>query len=69
MIPPGEDAINAATNAIQSVIVTKRASSGEMHVEFFQNTPAAFHGRPDLSDALTEELTKVLETGDVLDAA
>jgi hypothetical protein len=32
-----------------------------------QNTPAAFHGRPDLAQQLTSELTDVLHSGQILE--
>lgn len=34
---------------------------GHFKIEVFQNTPAAYHGRPDLAEQLTEELTEVLQ--------
>ena len=33
---------------------------GAWQVELFQNTPAAFHGRPELSEQMTEELRQAL---------
>lgn len=57
MVPPGQSDLNPAVNAIQTLVATKR--EGTWRIELFQNTPAAFHGRPDLSEQLTEELRAV----------
>lgn len=54
MVPPGGSAINPKVNAIQTLIATKE--QGRFLVAVFQNTPAAFHERPELSKQLTEEL-------------
>jgi len=58
MVPPGQSDINPAVNAIQSLVASRR--DGWWQIELFHNTPAAFHGRPELRDALTEELRIVL---------
>jgi uncharacterized protein (TIGR02246 family) len=55
MVPPGKSELNPATNAVQSLLC--RHHDGVWRVEMFQNTPAAFHGRPEAAQALTEELT------------
>ncbi len=54
MIPPGQTDINPAVNAIQSLLAVRRA--GTWQIALFHNTPAQFHGRPELSQQLTEEL-------------
>jgi hypothetical protein len=65
MIPPGTNEINPETNAIQSLVV---AGAGQCaQIAMFQNTPAAFHGRPELSDSLTKELLGLARAGEVLD--
>lgn len=69
MIPPGSQSINPATNAIQSLIVVADQSSNEPQIAYFQNTPAAFHGRPNLIKDLTDELTNVAQSGSIVDAA
>jgi len=56
MVPRGKSDINPAVNAIQSLIATKK--QGRWRIALFQNTPAAFHGRPELSEQLTEELRR-----------
>jgi uncharacterized protein (TIGR02246 family) len=59
MIPPGATDINPAVNAIQSLVAVKEA--GEWRIALFHNTPAAFHGRPEASAALTEELRQLVQ--------
>lgn len=54
MEPPGKKDINPAVNAIQSLIAVK--DNGTWRISLFQNTPAQFHGRPELAEALTKEL-------------
>ena len=58
MIPPGQSDINPATNAIQSLVAIRQG--GEWRIAHFQNTPAQFHGRSDLSEALTSELRELI---------
>jgi uncharacterized protein (TIGR02246 family) len=58
MIPPGKDDINPELNAIQCMVAARKGDKWE--VALFQNTPAAFHDKPDLSKKLTEELRAVL---------
>jgi uncharacterized protein (TIGR02246 family) len=64
MIPPGATELNPAVNAIQSVVMTGQGAS--LRVVLLHNTPAAFHGRPELIEELTRELTDVLHTGQVV---
>jgi len=58
MVPPGQTDINPAVNAIQSLVAVKRG--GQWRIALFQNTPAQFHGRPELAQQLTEELRQLL---------
>lgn len=58
LVPPGQSELNPALNAIQTLLAARR--DGLWRIELYQNTPAAFHGRPDLSEALTEELRNAL---------
>lgn len=58
MVPRGQSDINPAVNAVQSLIATKERD--QWRIALFQNTPAAFHGRPELSEQLTEELRRAL---------
>ena len=57
MVPPGQANLNPAANTIQSLVAVKR---GEWRIALYQNTPAQFHGRPDLASAITEELRELL---------
>lgn len=57
MVPPGQSDLNPSVNAVQSVIVV------EGNIALLHNTPAAFHGRPELAGQLTRELTEVLRSG------
>lgn len=59
MVLPGEKQINPKTNTIQSLVVV--SEMGHFRVVLFQNTPAAFHGRPQVVEHLTEELQKELD--------
>lgn len=58
MVPPGQDEVNPATNAIQHLLLGRQG--GHFKIEVFQNTPAAFHARPDLAEQLTRELNEVV---------
>ena len=58
MVPPGKKEINPATNAIQSLIAIKQ--NDIWRIALFQNTPAKFHGRPELVAAMTKELSALL---------
>lgn len=58
MVPRGGNQINPAVNAIQSLIATKKNDA--WLIQLFQNTPAAFHGRPELSEQLTNDLQSAL---------
>lgn len=60
MVPRGKTEINPQTNTIQSLIVTKNEDGWK--ISLFQNTPAAFHGRPELSEELTRKLQKQFES-------
>ena len=58
MVPPGQSDLNPAVNTVQTLVAAKR--DGKWQIELFQNTPAQFHGRPDLVQQLTEELRQLL---------
>jgi len=57
MVPPGKNAINPSVNAIQSLIAIKKEHSWK--IALFQNTPAQFHGRPQLAEDMTRELSRL----------
>ena len=59
MVPPGQLDLNPNVNAVQTLVSSRH--DGHWRIEVFQNTPAAFHSRPELSQALTDELRQLLE--------
>lgn len=64
MVPPGQKELNSAVSAIQSVVLVE--DGGEWRVALLHNTPAAFHGRPEMAQQLTEELTEVVRSGHIV---
>ena len=58
MVPRGHSDINPALNAVQSLIATKEQD--RWRIALFQNTPAALHGRAELSEQLMAELRRAL---------
>ena len=58
MVPPEQRDIHPGVNAVQTLVVTR--DGGPWRIALFQNTPAAYHGRPDLSEQLTAELRQAL---------
>lgn len=61
MTPPQLGDVNPALNAIQTMVAARQG--GEWRIELFQNTPAAFHGRPHEVEALTRELREAFKVG------
>ena len=61
LIPPNSEDINPAGNTIQTLVAVEGA--GGWRAALFQSTPAAWHGRPQDSAALTEELRDVMRRG------
>jgi uncharacterized protein (TIGR02246 family) len=58
MVPPGDNDINPATNTIQTLVALQQ--NGQWLIAQFQNTPAQYHGRPQLTEALNAELRQLL---------
>ena len=58
MIPPGKTDINPERNAMQSLIAAY--IDNQWRIALFQNTPARFDGRPEVAEALTQELRQLL---------
>jgi uncharacterized protein (TIGR02246 family) len=56
VIPAGQEDLNPALNAQQALIAIKH--DGAWRIALYQNTPAQFHGRPDLVQRLTDELRR-----------
>jgi uncharacterized protein (TIGR02246 family) len=61
MVPPGKAELNPAVNAIQSLVAAGRGA--DMRIALLHNTPAAFHGRPEMAEELTRELTDAVRSG------
>jgi uncharacterized protein (TIGR02246 family) len=60
MIPPGENRLKPDVNALQTLVAVK--NDGTWRVVLLQNTPAQYHGRPELVEQHTAELQKLLTT-------
>jgi hypothetical protein len=58
MVPPGGSDINPDVNTHHTVVAKK--SSNEWLIALFQNTPAQFHGRPELTEAWSAEMRGLL---------
>jgi uncharacterized protein (TIGR02246 family) len=58
VVPARARDINPELNAVQSLVAEQH--NGVWQVVLYQNTPAAFHGRPDEADALSTELREQL---------
>jgi uncharacterized protein (TIGR02246 family) len=58
MVPPGGKDLNPAVNSIQSLVARREGDT--WRAVMLHTTPAAFHGRPDLAEALTNELRALL---------
>jgi uncharacterized protein (TIGR02246 family) len=58
MVPHGETDLNPELSAHQTLVAVKRENG--WRTELFQNTPAQFHGRPELVEQMTEELRQIL---------
>jgi uncharacterized protein (TIGR02246 family) len=54
MVPPEQQDIHPAVNAVQTLVA--KHEGGRWLIALFHNTPAAYHGRPEASRQLTEEL-------------
>lgn len=61
MVPRGQLELNPAVNAVQSLVTVQQ--DGRPRIALFQNTPAAFHGRPVEAEQLTAELRQALQSG------
>ena len=59
LVPPGQTAIRAETNSHQTLLAERQ--QGQWKIVLFQNTPAQFHGRPELVENMTRELQAVAD--------
>jgi uncharacterized protein (TIGR02246 family) len=57
MIPAGQADLMPDRNAHHTLLGVKQ--NEEWRIALFQNTPAQFHGRPELTERLTAELRRV----------
>jgi|UPI00052E98AE uncharacterized protein (TIGR02246 family) len=57
MWPRGATALEPSLNAVQTMVLS--LCDGVYRIEMFQNTPAAFHGRPEESEKLSVELREL----------
>ena len=60
VVPAEEQDLNPALNSVQSLVAER--IGGEWLVVLYHNTPAQFHGRPELVETLTNELRQELQT-------
>ncbi len=58
MIPVGKTELSQELNTHHTVIAVR--DEEKWFIKLFQNTPAQFHGRPELLDQMTEELRALL---------
>lgn len=58
MVSPQTNDINPNVNTHHTLIVVKK--EGYWRIQLYQNTPAQFHGRPELVEQMTEELKALL---------
>lgn len=60
MVTPGQSDLAPQLNAVQSMVAKKH--NGQWRIVTLQNTPAQFHGRPELAEELTAELRRLLRS-------
>ena len=60
MLPPEQSTINPKVNAVQTLVA--RFDDEELKIVFFQNTPAAYHGRPEKTEQLTKDLNAAVDS-------
>lgn len=58
MLPPGQSYINPNVNTHHTLVAVK--IDGDWRIKLFQNTPAQFHGRPELVEHMSNELRELL---------
>jgi uncharacterized protein (TIGR02246 family) len=59
MVPPGQSDLDPKLNTHHTLVAVK--NDGKWRIALFQNTPAQFHGRPELVEQMTEELKQLLK--------
>jgi uncharacterized protein (TIGR02246 family) len=58
VVPAGQDDVKPELNSVQTLVAER--TGGDWRVVVYHNTPAQFHGRPELAESLTEELRQEL---------
>jgi uncharacterized protein (TIGR02246 family) len=58
LVPAGATDLNPDLNAVQSIVAELQGDA--WRIVLYQNTPAQFHGRPELVERLTQELREEL---------
>jgi len=61
LVPPGQERLNPAVNAVQTLVAERQ--DGDWRIVLFQNTPAQYHGRPELAEQHTAELQPLVDSG------
>jgi uncharacterized protein (TIGR02246 family) len=61
MVDHGDTKVHPEVNTLQTVVARQVGEAWK--IELFQNTPAAFHGRPEEQAALTRELQAAADGG------
>ena len=61
MVPPGGEDLNPTVNTLQTLLAA-RSGTG-WRIVLFQNTPAQFHGRPELTEQHLAEVRQVQRSG------
>lgn len=64
MVPPGTTDVNPSVNALHTLVVRRTGDTSS--IVLFQNTPAQYHGRQDLSDEHLDLMKQQLASSDVL---
>jgi uncharacterized protein (TIGR02246 family) len=59
MVPHGQSDVQPNLNTHHTLVAVN--SEGKWRIQLFQNTPAQFHGRPELVEQMTEELRQLLK--------
>lgn len=58
MVAPGQSDINPNVNTHQTMVAIRTEEN--WRIVLFQNTPAQFHGRPELVEQVSDELRELL---------
>jgi uncharacterized protein (TIGR02246 family) len=61
LVPPGQGRLNPAVNSVQTLVAERQ--EGDWRIVLFQNTPAQYHGRPELTEQHTAELQPLVDGG------